>query len=154
MLPNTYITAGQFTTGPNNSITIYETATNLEVDWGLVTQVNWDSSTVTERRPVPLMSGIKLDLIFYQGWRCDFTIQRTNSNLDVYWSNIEAQVRAGAPMPTWTIIQRIQETDGTITELTFPECGITYDAAGTFANEEGVMQKVSVTAPARLVEKV
>lgn len=154
MTPSNFLNPGQFTTGPNNSIAIYETLTNAEVDWGLVTQVNWDSNAVTERKPVPLMNGLKTDLIFFQGWKAEFTIQRTNSNLDVYWSNIEALVRAGAPMPTWTIIQRIQETDSTITENTFPLCAITYDAAGTFANEEGVTQKLMVTSPARLVEKV
>lgn len=154
IMANEYINAGQFSLGPNNSISIFQVGTNAEVDWGLFTEINWETSPVTERKPVNLMRGIKIDLVFDQGWRGEFSVQRTNSNLDVYWSALEAQIRAGVARPVFNIIQRIRETDGTKTQLTFINSQITYDQAGTWANEEGVVQKLTFTSPAREVKKV
>ncbi len=154
MAANDYISSGAFTIGPNNSVTIFESLTNIEVSWGLATEINWKSNAVIERKPVNLMRGIKRDLIFLQGWKGDFTIQRTDSSLDVYWSALEAAVRAGVAIPEFTIIQKIMETDGTITELTFIQSQVTYDDAGTYANEEGVIQMLNFTSPARQVRKI
>lgn len=148
-----YINGGKFTLGPNNTISIFETVSGAEVDWGIPTTINWKSSPVNERRPVNLMRGVKVDLVFDQGWKGDFTIQRTNSSLDQYWSAFEAAIRAGLPRPVFNIIQRIRETDLTNTQLTFYNCQITYDDAGTFANEEGVVQMLNFTSPAREVVK-
>lgn len=150
---NDYINAAQFTIGPQNSIQIFETLTNNLVDWGLATEINWSSNAVTARVPVSIMSGTKLDLIFEHGWSGSFSIQRTGSKLDEYWSALEAQVRAGVPRPTFTIIQRINESDGTKTQLKFIRCAITYDQAGNYANEEGVVQQLTFTSPARFVTK-
>ncbi len=152
-MPVNYINAGQFTLGPNNSISIFETVSGAEVNWGVPTMINWKSNTVTERRPVNLMRGIKVDLVFDQGWHGDFTIQRTNSSLDQYWSALESAVRLGVTRPVFNIIQRIRETDMTITQATFYNCQFTYDDAGTFANEEGVVQMMNFTSPAREVIK-
>jgi len=149
-----YISSAQFTIGPQNSIQIFETVSGNLVDWGMPTEINWESRPVTTRVPVNLMSGTKRDLIFEQGWSGSLSIQRTKSALDEYWSVLEAQVRAGVPRPTFTIQQRINESDGTITQLTFIQCQFTYDEAGTYANEEGVVQRMSFTSPARFVKKV
>lgn len=149
-----YINAGQFTLGPNNSISIYESLTNNEVNWGLPTVIHWKSNAVINRVPINLMRGLKIDLPFNHGWTGGFTIQRTNSSLDQYWSALEAAVRAGVAYPTFTIIQRIRETDGTKTQLTFLNTLVTYDDAGTYENEAGVVQSLNITAPVREVIKV
>ncbi len=149
-----YITTGQFTLGPNNSISIFETSTNKEMDWGIPTTIRWDSKPVIQRVGVNLMRGYKRDILFNQGWSGSFSIQRSKSSLDEYWSALEAAVRAGVFYPTFTIIQRIKETDLTNTQLKFLECSITYDDAGSYENEAGVVQMLSFTAPVRQVQKV
>lgn len=148
-----YINSGSFTLGPTNSVNILETLTNNPVDWGLLTQINWHSNAVQTRNSINLMRGLKYDLIFNQGWQGTFSLQRVDSRLDEYWSALEAQVRAGLPYPTFTIIQRIKETDGTNTQLKFSNASITYDDAGTYENEAGVVMALSFTAPVRLVTK-
>lgn len=144
------INGGQFTLGPNNSIAIYDV--NGEVNWGISTTISWTSSTVIERRPINLMIGLRFNLLFNQGWKGEFDIQRSNGALDVYWANLEAQVRAGLAYPTFTIIQTIKETDGTTSRYTFVGSSISYDDAGKFQNEEGVVQRLMFTSPTRNVE--
>jgi hypothetical protein len=153
-MANDFINAGQFTIGPNNSISILDSVTNQEMDWGLATQINFDSKPLNVRVPVSLMRGTKVDLIFQQGRSGSLSIQRTNSNLDVYWSTLEAQIRAGLPRPTWSIIQTIKETDGTITQINYVQSQITYDESGTYTNEQGVVQMLNFTAPAARVTKI
>lgn len=153
-MPVNYINAGQFTIGPNNSVSIFETLTNNQVDWGFITQIDWSSHAIINRVPVNLMSGTRIDIPFLNGWTGEFTIERTNSNLDTYWSLLESSVRAGLPYPNYNIIQYIKETDGTLTQCTFYGALITYDEAGRYANEEGVVQRLMFTAPAREAVKV
>jgi hypothetical protein len=145
----TFINPGVFTIGPNCTISIIDILTGNEVDFGLLTQGKFTTSTVTQRTPINLMSGIREDLVFYQGWKGDFTVYRTNSNLDVIWSNYEALVRAGLNPPIFNIIQTIKESNGTISRYTFLNGQLTYDEAGTFENEAPVMQTFNFTAPAR-----
>lgn len=153
-MPVNYTNPGQFTTGANNSVSIFETLTNNQVDWGFITQIDWSSRAVINRVPVNLMRGLRIDIPFLDGWSGELTLQRTNSSLDVYWSQLEAQVRAGLPYTQFNIIQYIKETDGTNTQCTFYGALITYDEAGRYANEEGVTQRLMFTAPAREVVKV
>lgn len=144
------INGGQFTLGPNNSVAIYDS--NGEVDWGILTTISWDSQPVQERRQISLMSGFRYELIFNEGWKGGLDIQRTKGSLDAYWANLEALVRAGLPYPRFTIIQTIQETDGSTSRYTFSGAAITYEDAGKYTNEEGVVQRLMFTSPVRLVE--
>jgi hypothetical protein len=144
-----FINPGVFTIGPNNSVSIIDIQTGAEIDFGDSTIIMFSSQPVNQRTPVNLMSGIKEDLVFDQGWRGDFTVQRTNSKIDVFWSILEAQVRAGVTRPLFNIIQNIRESDGTLSQYTILFCQITYDDAGSFENEAGVVQKFSFTSPAR-----
>jgi hypothetical protein len=144
------INAGQFSIGPNNSVAIYQGGT--EVNWGLITEISWTSSKRNERRQVKLMSGYTFDLVFDNGWQGTIDIQRTNADLDKYWYVLEQSVQGGLPYPSFNIIQTVRETDGTITKMTFQGAIVTYDDAGTFVNEEGVVQKLTFTSPVRVVE--
>jgi hypothetical protein len=149
-----FINAGIFTIGPQCSLTILDAVTNQEMDWGLATQINFDSKPVNLRVPVSLMRGTKIDLIFDHGRSGSITIQRTNSNLDVYWSVLEAQVRAGVPRPVFNIIQNVKESNGSITQFKYVQCQITYDESGNYANEQGVVQVINFTSPACEVVKL
>lgn len=144
------LNSGQFTLGPNNSLAIYDA--NGEVNWGIPTTISWESNAVIERKPINLMIGERFDLLFNQGWKGGFDIQRSNGSLDQYWSVLEAQVRAGLKYPTFTIVQTIRETDGSISRYSFIGASISYDNAGKFMNEEGVVQTLNFTAPVREVE--
>ncbi len=145
-----FVNPGVFTIGPNCSISILD-QNNNEIPIGLGTQINFMASPVNQRVPVNLIQGIKEDVIFDQGWRGEFSIQRSTGSLDIYWSTLEAQVRSGVIRPTFTILQNVNESDGTVSQITFYNCALTYDDGGNFANEEVVTQKLSFTSPARIV---
>lgn len=144
------LNAGQFTIGPNNSVAVF--SGGLEVDLGLITTISYKSMKRNERRQVKLMSGYTFDLVFDNGYEGEIQIQRTNNVLDTYWASLENSVRGGLPYPSFNIIQTIRETDGvTTTRFTFQGAIISYDDAGTFVNEEGVVQRLTFTSPVRLV---
>lgn len=144
------LSAGSFTLGPNNSVAIFDNSG--EVDWGLISTINWTSKPVIVRKEVSLMRGQFFNLAFNHGWQGEMTIQRFEGKFDNYWYlNAEAAVQQGAPYPTFTIVQTIKETDGTVSRYTFIGSTITYEDAGKFSNEEGVVQQLTFTAPQRIV---
>lgn len=143
------INSGQFSLGPNNSITIFD-ATG-EINLGTFTELTFESRPIQDRRKINLMNGSTYDLVFNHGWEGRISIQRTNPFLDQYWGILEVNVRAGLPYPTFTIVQTIRETDGTTSRFTFQGAILTYDQAGTWQNEEGVVQMLSFTAPYRII---
>ena len=150
MATNNILTSGQFTLGPNNSIAIYDA--NGEVDWGLFSTIAWSSKPRINRKEIDIMAGFSYDLAFNRGWQGDITLQRYEGKFDNYWyTNVEIPVQNGAPYPTFTIIQTINETDGSISRYTFVGALITYDDAGKYSNEEGVVQTLNFTAPGRTV---
>jgi len=142
--------SAQFTLGPNNSVAIYKGGSELDI--GLLTEINWMSKVDIEKKKINLMSGYTFTLAFIQNWTGEITIQRTSSKLDKLWFNsYEAPVKAGAAYPSVNIIQTIRETDGSTSRYTFQGAALFYDDAGTFSNEEGVVQKISFSAPIRIV---
>lgn len=145
-----FLNPGTYTIGPNNTIAILD-QNNNEIPIGLATQISWNADPVTNRIPVNQMNGISQDVIEDRGWRGEIVIARSNGDLDVFWSTLETEIRAGLIRPTYTIIQNVNETDGSVSQMTFYACALTYDAGGMFSLEEVAMQKLSFTSPARVV---
>jgi hypothetical protein len=144
------LNAGQFTIGPNCSVAIFQGGSELNL--GLITQIMFSSKIEIEKKRINLMSGYTFILPFIQNWTGEITIQRTDNSLDSLWYNLfEAPVKAGAPYPTCNIIQTVAETGGGTTRFTFQGAALFFDDAGSFENEQGVVQKVSFSAPIRLV---
>lgn len=143
------LSGAQFTLGPNNTVAIYDDAG--EVDWGIISTIRFMSNPVQNTVNVDLMSGYRYELIFNHGWSGEMDLQRFEGKLDAYWSQLEANVRSGSPYPRFTIIQTIRETSGKISRYTFLQAAIRYTEAGTFENEQGVVQRLSFTCPERLV---
>jgi len=144
------LNAGQFTLGPNNSVAIFNGG--AEINIGLLTEISWMSKQEIEKKKINLMSGYTFLLPFIQNWTGEIHIQRTDNSLDSVWYNMfEAPVKAGAAYPSFNIIQTIRETNGSTSRYTFQGAVIFYDDAGSFQNEEGVVQKVSFSAPLRIV---
>lgn len=144
------LTSGQFTLGPNNSIAVYDN--NGEVDWGIFSTISYSTKPRINRKEIDLMAGYSYDLAFNRGWTGEFSLQRWEGKFDQYWyTNVEVAVKAGAPYPVFTIIQTIKETNGSISRYTFVGSTITYEDAGKFSNEEGVVQMLTFTSPERSV---
>lgn len=150
-MPSPNLSSAQFTLGPNNSIAIFKGG--QEIDIGVITTVVWSSRQEIEKKKINLMSGFTFPLAFLHDWMGEFTIQRTDNRLDSFWyNNVEVPVRSGLPFPVFNIIQTIRESNSTISRYTFQGAQLFYDDAGTYENENGVIQKVSFSAPVRLVE--
>ena len=144
------LSGGQFTLGPNNSVAIFQGGAELNI--GLITTVSWMSKVEIEKKKINLMSGYTFILPFIQNWTGELTIQRTSNVLDSVWYNLfEAPVKAGGAYPSVNLLQTIRETDGSVSRYTFQGAAIFYDDAGSFSNEEGVTQKISFSAPIRIV---
>jgi hypothetical protein len=149
-MPNNNIGTGRYSLGPNNSVSILDA--NGEVPWGLQNIINFKSNPIENTKDIMLMRGITDHLKFRNGYRGELEIQRADGGLDAYWGVTDAQVRAGLPEPLFTVIQTVLEVNGGISRYTFQNCIFYYEDSGTWANEEGVIQRINFLCPVRIVE--
>lgn len=118
------------------------------LNFGKIT--GFDSKQSTSEQEIPGLDGVTDHLRFYKGWTGDFMAERRGSDLDAYFSQLEASYFAGRSEPYVTIQQTITEPNGQVSQFRFDNCVLKYDDAGSWAADKTVSQKVSFTASRRV----
>jgi hypothetical protein len=85
-----------------------------------------------------------------EGWEGSAEADRTNSILDDYFVQKEGALYAGARPLAASIMQRINELDGSVTRYRFIGVTMKLDEGGSYKSDERVTQKVSWTAAQRV----
>lgn len=96
------------------------------------------------------LDGITRHLRFPDGWSGSFEIERQNSLLDDYWSQLEANYYAGLNELPVTITETIQEVNGSISQYRYLQVLLTIDDAGAFKGDASVHQKLRFVAARRV----
>ena len=84
------------------------------------------------------------------GWNISLKLDRQNSIADDYWANFEAAYYAGGNQVGGTILETINEPDGSVTQWRYTGVVLKLDKAGDFSGDAKVMQSLSGFASQRV----
>ena len=96
------------------------------------------------------MDGITRHLRFPDGWSGSFEIERQDSTVDDYWSQLEANYYAGLNELPVTITETVQEVNGSISQYRYLQVLLTIEDAGSYKGDASVHQKVRFVAARRV----
>lgn len=96
------------------------------------------------------LDGITRHLRFPDGWSGSFDLERQNSTLDDYWSQLEANYYAGLNELPVTITETIQEVNGSITQYRYLQVLLVIEDAGSFKGDASVKQRLRFVAARRV----
>ena len=112
--------------------------------------VGFQSKPDTTDQKIKGLDGITRHLRFPDGWSGSFDLERQNSLLDDWWSQIEANYYAGQNELPVTITETIQEVSGAITQYRYLQVLLTIEDAGSWAGDKSVKQKIKFVAARRV----
>lgn len=96
------------------------------------------------------LDGITRHLRFPDGWSGSFDLERQTSQLDDWWSQIEANYYNGINEIPVTITETIQEVSGAITQYRYMQVLLTIEDAGSWKGDASVKQKLKFVAARRV----
>lgn len=135
-----------FTIGKDVSLVI-NTSSGIQ-HFSLITKFN--STPVVGEQKVVGLDGIIRHVKFHEGWKGSFEIDRQDSNLDLYWAQVEDDYHSGRNQDVATITETIQETDGSVTQFRYEGVVPQLEDAGDKAGNKVVTQKLSFLASRRI----
>lgn len=96
------------------------------------------------------LDGITRHLRFPDGWSGSFEIERQDSTVDDYFSQLEANYYAGLNELPVTITETIQEVNGSISQYRYLQVLLTLEDAGNYKGDDSVHQKMRFVAARRV----
>lgn len=110
----------------------------------------FQSKQDTIEQKIKGLDGITRYLRFFDAWSGSFTLERQDSTLDDYFSQLEANYYAGLSESPVSITQSIQEVSGAITQYRYVGVLLKFDDAGEYAGDKSVKQSLSFVASRRI----
>lgn len=96
------------------------------------------------------IDGITRSGVIPESWTLSFDLDRADRNVDDWWADYEAAYYAGETIQNCTIMETIQEADGSIAQYRFEGVALALDDAGLWRSDQFVRQKVSGEAAKRV----
>ena len=87
---------------------------------------------------------------FFDGWSGTFKVERRNSTIDDYFSQLEAAYYAGVNEQAASITQIIQEPTGNLTQYRYFGLLLDLDDAGNWSGDATVKQSISWVCERRI----
>lgn len=135
-----------FSVGRDVSLDIIGPAGPLR--FNLVTGFN-SKPDITDQK-VKGLDGITRHVRFPDGWSGAFDVTRSDSTIDDYFAQIEANYYAGLNEQPCTITETITEVSGAVTQYRYLQVLLKLDDAGQWQGDQTVKQKVSFVAARRV----
>ena len=110
----------------------------------------FQSKQDTLEQKIKGLDGITRYLRFYDAWSGSFTLERQDSTLDDYFSQLESNYYAGLSELGASLTETIQEVSGAITRYRYLQLLLKYDDAGEYRGDKSVMQRLSFIASRRI----
>lgn len=121
---------------------------NGPLRFNLITK--FTSKQSSKEQSIKGLDGITRPVRFFDGWTGSFNIERQDSTLDDFFSQLEANYYAGLNEASVTITETITEVSGAITQYRYVGVMLKYDDAGDWAGDATVKQTVSFIASRRV----
>lgn len=135
-----------FSVGRDVSLDIIGPAGPLR--FNLVTGFN-SKPDITDQK-IKGLDGITRHVRFPDGWSGAFDVTRSDSTIDDYFAQIEANYYAGLNEQPCTITETITEVSGAVTQYRYLQVLLKLDDAGQWQGDQTVKQKVSFVAARRV----
>lgn len=137
-----------FTVGRDISLQILGQNNAVVASFSTITK--FDSKQNTVKVQSKGIDGVIRFLELPDGWDGTIALDRSNSNVDDYFAQLESNYYAGVTIGAAQITQTITEVSGAITQYRYVGVMLKYDDAGSYAGENLVSQKLSWCASKRL----
>jgi hypothetical protein len=134
-----------FSVGRDITLTVVTSSGPLNLN--LVT--GFKSKQDSQENKIKGLDGITRHVRFYDGWSGNFNIERADSTVDDYFSQLEANYYAGINELPATITETIQEPNGAVTQYRYLNVLLKLDDAGDWAGDKSVKQTISFVAAQR-----
>ncbi len=108
------------------------------------------SKQESQETKVKGLDGITRHVRFYDGWSGSFSIERADSTVDDYFSQLEANYYAGIGEQAATITETIQEVSGAITQYRYLNVLLKYEDAGEWKGDSTVKQTLGFVSAQRV----
>ncbi|KVQ85572.1 hypothetical protein [Burkholderia multivorans] len=135
-----------FSVGRDISLDIVTSSGPLQIN--LIT--SFTSSQESTEVKVKGLDGITRFVRFFDGWKGKFEIERQDSTLDDYFSQLEQNFFSGIGESSASITETIQEVNGNITQYRYLGVLLKYDDAGDWKGDATVKQSVSFVCSRRI----
>jgi hypothetical protein len=112
--------------------------------------VGFQSKPDTTDQKIKGLDGVTRHLRFPDGWTGSLDLERQDSTLDDYWTQVENNYYAGLNELPISITETIREVSGSISQYRYVDVLLTIDDAGSFKGDKSVSQKVKFVAARRL----
>jgi hypothetical protein len=137
---------GGFSVGKDVALTIVTASGPLT--FSLIT--SFSSHQETSEQMIKGLDGLARPVRHFNGWKGRFDIDRQDSTVDDYFSQIEANYYAGINETPATITETITEVSGAITQYRYIGVLLKLESAGTWKGDDTVKQAISFVATQRL----
>lgn len=112
--------------------------------------ISFMSKPDTTDQKIKGLDGITRHLRFPDGWSGSFEIERQDSTVDDYFSQIEANYYAGLNEIPVTITETITEVNGSVSQYRYLQVILVLEDAGNFKGDASVHQKVRFMSARRV----
>lgn len=110
----------------------------------------FESRQLTAPIRVDRIDGSQLAAELPKGWDGHFEIERGSSVVDDFIAKIEAAYIAGTAVPTGTLYQYVQETDGSTSTYQYVSVVFKLSQAGLWRGDQSVKQRLDFFASRRV----
>jgi hypothetical protein len=135
-----------FSIGRDVTLTIVSNVGPLNLN--LITGFQSKQDTIEQK--VKGLDGVTRFLRFFDAWSGTFTLERQDSTLDDYFSQLEANYYQGLTEFPVSITETIQENSGALSQYRYMNVMLKYDDAGEFRGDQTVKQSLSFVAHRRV----
>jgi len=136
----------QFTTGRAVTLTIVTASGPLTL--ALVTGFQSKQDSVEQK--IKGLDGVTRHVRFFDGWSGTFNVERQDSTVDDYFSQLEQNYYSGVLETPASITETIAEVDGSISQYRYQGVLLKLDDAGEYRGDQSVKQALSFVASRRV----
>ena len=112
--------------------------------------ISFMSKPDTTDQKIKGLDGITRHLRFPDGWSGSFEIERQDSTVDDYFTQIEANYYAGLNEIPVTVTETITEVNGSVSQYRYLQVILVLEDAGTYKGDASVHQKVRFMSARRV----
>lgn len=141
------LTQGSFNTGRDTTIVLIGPFGQVQLD----NVTGFEARQIIQAIKVDRLDGIQLQADLPKGWEGSLDADRASNALDVLMAGIEANWFAGGNTPQSTMFQYIQESDNSMTTLSYDNVCLRLDDAGAWRPDAAVRQRLTWTANRRRI---
>ena len=96
------------------------------------------------------LDGNVLHAAIPDGWQVSLRVERADAQVDDYFAQLEAAYFAGTNIQGATLVETIQEVNGSTSQFRYTNVSLKYDAAGTYKGDSFVQIALTGSASRRI----